>query len=181
MQANYEPTLEMFCTAVAMKEKKKALYEKAMKNCPDRVSVETFQMLWSSEDEHLRRIQEVYEDLKQGKVSLDVCRFVDFDSKEKKGYLRKVAKQHGKIPKACLDDVTAIEAGIDLENAAISFFEEERKRAADPAEIQLLDRLIQEEREHFMVLNDLKTYYVDPSSWFLEKSGARLDGGGPAA
>jgi rubrerythrin len=178
MDAKYDAMLDMFCTAVQMKEKKRALYEEAMKNCPDQVGIETFRMLWNSEDEHLQNIRAVYEDLKKGKVSLEACRLHEFDSKEKKDYLRKLAREHGKISKACLDDVAAIETGIDLENASIGFFVEQQKRATDPAEKELLNRLIEGEREHFIVLNDLKMYYVDPSSWFLEKSGARLDGAG---
>lgn len=181
METRHDATLDMFCTAIAMKEKKRSLYEEAMKNCPDRVGVETFRMLLNSEAEHLARIREVYEDMQKGKPALDACRLHDFDSAGKMIYLREVAKQHGKISEACLDDVAAIETGIDLENASIRFFEEERKRATDPAEKTLLDRLIEEERGHFIVLNDLKTYYVDPGSWFLEKSGARLDGAGPSA
>lgn len=179
MEKKFDATLDMFCTAVAMKEKKKALYENAMKSCPDQVGIETFRMLMSSEDDHLKRIQAVYEDLKKGKVALDACSFHSMESGSKKAYLRKVAQEHGKVPKACLDDVAAIETGLGLENASITFFEGERQRAADPKEKELLDRLVEEEREHFILLNDLKMYYVDPSSWFLEKSGARLDGAGP--
>ena len=181
METRHDATLNMFCTAIAMKEKKRSLYEDAMKNCPDQVGVETFRMLLTSEDEHLGRIREAYEDMKKGKATLDACRLHEFDSMGKRDYLRKVAKEYGKISKACLDDVAAIETGIDLENASISFFEEEHKRATDPAEKALLDRLIEEERGHFILLNDLKTYYVDPGSWFLEKSGARLDGAGEYA
>ena len=181
METSHDATLNMFCTAMAMKEKKRSLYQEAMKNCPDPVGIETFRMLLNSEEEHLQRIREVYEDLKKGKAAIDTCRLHDFDSAGKRDYLRKLAKEQRKISTACLDDVAAIETGIDLENASIGFFEEERKRAVDPAEKTLLDRLIEEERGHFIVLNDLKTYYIDPGSWFLEKSGARLDGGGEYA
>ncbi len=41
-------SMEMFCTALEMKERKKKLYEDAMKACPDQVGIETFRMLKKS-------------------------------------------------------------------------------------------------------------------------------------
>jgi hypothetical protein len=41
--------------------------------------------------------------------------------------------------------------------------------------------MIKEEKEHFVLLADLKFYYTDPENWFMEKSRARLDGAGGVA
>lgn len=174
-------SLDMFCTAVEMKEKKKALYLDAMKSCPDQVGIETFRMLASAEDEHLNSLQSYYEELKKGKFDPAACSLHPFESTDKKALLRKVAKEHGKLPKACLDDVVAIEMGMKLENAGIAFFENELKRATDPDERALLERMITEEREHYVLLADLKLYYVDTESWMMEKGGWRLDGAGGVA
>ena len=171
-------TLDTFCTAIEMKERKRALYEDAMKACPDNVGMETFKMLKDSEADHLMRIQEVYEELKKGKVSADACRFHSFETENKKVLLRKVATERGKVPKACLDDVAAIEIGIKLENASIEYFEKQLKQATDPIEREFLQRMIAEEREHHILLADLKFYYVDTGNWFLEKGRQRLDGAG---
>ena len=171
-------TLDTFCTAIEMKEKKRALYEAAMKACPDQVGIETFKMLRDSEADHLKRIEEVFEKLKKGKVSADACRFHSFDTEDKKVLLRKVASERGKVPKACLDDVAAIETGIKLENATIDYFEKRLKQAADPIEREFLERMIAEEREHHILLADLKFYYVDTGNWFLEKGRQTLDGAG---
>jgi rubrerythrin len=181
MSNSESASLDMFCTAVEMKEKKKALYEDAMKSCPDQVGIETFRMLVNAEDEHLKSLQAAYEELKKGKIGPDTCKFHAFESADKKTLLRKVAKEHGKLPKACLDDVVAIETGMNLENATIEFFEKELKRATDPVERALLERMISEEREHFVLLADLKLYYVDTENWMMEKGGWRLDGAGGAA
>ncbi|NSW85837.1 MAG: hypothetical protein HPY84_05880 [Syntrophobacteraceae bacterium] len=178
MKKEQNETLEMFCAAIELKEKKKALYADAMKSCPDRVGVETFKMLMEAEDDHIKRVQEVYEELKKGKVSLDACQFHRFESADKKSVLRKIASQHGKMPKACLDDVAAIERGMQLEDAGIQFFEKQLQKAGEPEEKEFLSRLIAEEREHYILLADLKFYYVDPEHWFMEKSKARLDGAG---
>lgn len=170
--------LDMLCTAVQMKEKKKALYEDAMKACPDQVGIETFRMLKEAEDEHLQRIQNLYDELRAGKDWADTCRFHSFEGEDKIILLRKIAEEHGKVPKACVDDVVAIETGMQLEDASILFFEKRLGEAAEKLEREFLKSMIAEEREHYILLADLKYYYTDPESWFIEKSRARLDGAG---
>jgi rubrerythrin len=173
-----DEALDMFCTAIEMKEKKRALYEEAMKACPDQVGIETFQMLKDAEMDHLKRIQDLYEELRDGKDWEATCRFHEFHSEDKQALLRKIAEEHGKIPKACVDDLVAIETGLQLENASVSFFEDRLKIATNAAEREFLECMVAEEREHYILLADLKYYYADPESWFMEKSRARLDGAG---
>jgi rubrerythrin len=171
----------MFCTAIEMKERKKKLYDDAMKACPDQVGIETFRMLKEAEEEHAHRIQEIYEEAKKGKVPVDACRYYDFETDDKQTVLRKIAEEHGKIPKACVDDVVAIQTGMQLENASIQFFQTALNVCGDPVEREFLENMIKEEREHYVLLADLKFYYTDPESWFMEKSRARLDGAGGIA
>ncbi len=170
--------LDMFCTAVAMKEKKKELYDDAMKTCPDQVGIETFRMLRDAEEEHLRSLQAAYEDFKVGKADLNACKLYELSGEDKKALLRKIADEHGRMPKACLDDVAAITTGMKLEDESIKYLSNRMKGATDPKEKQLLEKLISEEREHFIMLSDLKFYYEDTENWFLNKGGNRLDGAG---
>ncbi len=145
------------------------------------MGIETFRVLRDSEADHLKRIQEVYEELKKGKVSADACRFHSFDTEDKKVLLRKIAAEHGNMPKACLDDVAAIETGIKLENASIDYFEKQFKQTVDPVEREFLERMIEDDRKHHILLADLKFYYVDTENWFLEKGRQILDGAGAGA
>ncbi len=181
MDTNQDPMLTIFCTAIEMKEKKKALYEGAMKTCPDQVGIETFRMLKDAEEDHARSLQAAYEELKKGSVPADACRFVPFDGEDKKSLLRRIAREHGRMPRACLDDVAAIETGLSLENASISFLDKQARSAEDKGVRELLERLIGEERQHCIVLADLKFYYTDPEGWFIEKGKAGLDGAGELA
>ena len=65
-----------------------------------------------------------------------------------------------------------------LEEASIQFFGDQLKVVQDPLARQFIERMAGDEREHFMLLADLKFYYSDPQGWVMEKSKARLDGGG---
>ncbi len=173
-----DKSLELFCTAVRMKEKMKALYAEAMKSCPDQVGVETFKMLFDAEAEHINHIQDLYESLKRGEVAAGTCRFQPVDEAARRAVLRQMSSERRKMPKACFDDVAAIDAGLHMEDASITFYEEQRKHATDPLEREFVDRMLEEEREHYRILADLRFYYIDPEHWFMDKAGNNLDGAG---
>jgi rubrerythrin len=173
-----DKTLEMFCSALELKEKKKALYAGAMKDCSNPVGVETFKMLVNAETQHMDEIQKVYEKLKKGKVSLDSCRLHPVKSADRNALIREITSQTPSMPKACLDDVAAIDAGLRMEDASIQFYTKQLKHTVDPLEREFLNRLIEEEGEHHKALADLRFYYVDPANWFMEKSHSSLDGAG---
>ena len=178
MDESRDQAFEMFCTAIEMKEKKRALYEDAMSTCPDQVGIETFRMLRDAESEHLKQITQTYEELKKGKVWADACKYHPIEDEDKQAALRKIAEEHGKMPKACLDDVVAIQTGIQLENSSIQFLQKQLEGSTEPLEQEFIRRLLAEEREHYILLADVKYYYADPEAWFMEKSRARLDGAG---
>lgn len=176
MPGEHEEIQEMFCTALEMKEKKKDLYEGAMNACVDDVGKETFRMLRDAEAEHGRQIREIYERMKAGSDWEDVCRYHPEEKKDIVAVFRKTAIQRAKDSEVCTTHIGAIDSGIELENAAIRFFETRLSRTKNPAEREFLERMIADEREHFVALADLKFYYSDPHGWYIEKSRSTLDG-----
>ncbi len=171
--------MELMCAAVDIKEKMRVLYAEAAGKCSDEVGSSTFKMLEELEQAHLERLREMNEEAsKGGGVSFDSCRFYDFDTTDRKEIIRKIAKQRKTVARACLDDVAAIESGMELENKSIAFFIEQLKKSPEPSTREFLNYLIAEEREHYIVLADLKFYYIDPEHWFMEKGRAELDGAG---
>ena len=176
MNANAPVLLELMCTVVEIKEKMKSFYADAAGKCGDRVGVETFEMLRETEQKHLNRLNEIYADLSKGEGNLDACRFYDFDVPGRDEVMKKLKQKREKISNACLDDVAAIESGMDLENKGIEFFQARLKEAAGPVEREFLTQMIAEERSHYITLADLKFYYTDTGHWLMEKSRAGLDG-----
>lgn len=170
----------MLCTALDLKEKKRALYEEGLNACPDQVGKETFLILRDAETEHARQIQELNEEFKKGKSWADACKFYPEQENLKKAFHR-IAQEQGEVGSVCADDIRALEVGMKLEEASIEFFRDQLKATQDPTARQFLERMVDDEREHFMLLADLKFYYSDPHAWFIEKSGVRLDGAGGVA
>ncbi len=176
-----DKTLELFCSALELKEKKKALYVGAMEACSDPVGVETFKMLVDAETQHMDEIQKVYEKLRKGKASPDACCLNAVKSAERNALIKQITSDKPSMPKACLDDVAAIDGGLRMEDASIEFYTKQLEHSVDPLEREFLNRLIEEEREHHKALADLRFYYVDPEHWFMEKSHSGLDGASAVA
>ncbi len=170
--------MEMMCAAVQIKEKMKALYEDAAGKCSDDVGIETFRMLREMEQEQLDRISGICAELTQSRADLDSCRFYNLNTPDKREVLRKIAREKKFTGKACLDDVAAVDMGMELENKGISFFLDLFKKAATSVEREFLNHLIAEERSHYIMLADLKFYYIDPGHWLMEKGRTDLDGAG---
>jgi rubrerythrin len=91
---------------------------------------------------------------------------------------KKIAREKKFLGKACLDDVVAIESGMELENKSINFFTDHLKQAVTTIERDFLNYIIAEERSHYIILSDLRFYYVDPEHWLMEKGRTSLDGAG---
>ena len=169
---------EMMCAALEMKEKMKTLYDEAAGKCSDEVGAETFRMLRDMEREHLDRINGIYTELTRDQVDVDSCRFYGFDASDKKEVLKRIAREKKFVGKVCLDDVAAIESCIELENKSIDFFRDHLKQASTSIEREFLNYTIAEERSHYIILSDLRFYYIDPEHWLMEKARTGLDGAG---
>ena len=168
--------LEIMCAALEIKEKMKSFYSDAAGRCGDLVGAETFRMLTDMEQKHIERLQQIYGDLSKGESNLDACRFYDIEAPDRAEVLRKLKQKRETLPEACLLDVAAIESGMELENKGAGMFEAWLKKASGPVEREFLNHMIAEERSHYILLADLKFYYLDPEAWFMEKSRAGLDG-----
>jgi len=174
-----EKLTELLCAAVDIKEKMRTLYRDAAGKCSDAVGTSTFKTLEELEVEHLDRLRALQKDIAEGGVKgFDSCRMYDFDSLEKREVTRRIARERRAVAGACLDDVAAIETGMALENKGIDFFTARLKQASSPEEREVLNHLIAEERAHYIMLSDLRFYYIDPEHWFMEQGRTGLDGAG---
>jgi rubrerythrin len=178
MEANSTGLKDALCAAVDIKEKMKELYAHAAGQCSDDLGTETFRMLEKIEADHLDRLRGIYADMVKGEKGFDSCRFYDFDTPDSRSVVKRIALERKTVSKACLNDVAAIESGIMLENKSIEFFTGRLKNASSPVEREFLNHMIAEERSHYILLADLKFYYVDPEHWFMEKARTDLDGAG---
>lgn len=170
--------VNLLCRALELKDKKEKLYQEAMAFCVDAVGRETFRVLYEAEQEHEKALSHIREELEAGKDWTAACRYMPTEQNLFDRLVQKISLDKDQLPDACADEIKALDAGVQLEEACIRLFEEEMQHVTDPSQKEFLERLAAEERGHRRLLQDLRFYYTDPQGWFMEKSRARLDGAG---
>ena len=73
-------------------------------------------------------------------------------------------------------DIEALGVGIDFESAAVKFYEDHAASAGDPLERKFSELMPRKSGPICLLLSDMKMYYEDPESWFMEKERSGLDG-----
>lgn len=175
MPEKSERSLQMLAIALEMEAKGQDYYQKAMDSCGNHIGREVFKMLRDYEVQHVARIKAIYDSLKSGRPWS--AQLASFEIPESLGTLfRSVADRQPEHCAIGTGDVEALNVGIDFEQASVRFYTEQLALADDPLEKRFLDLMINEERQHLQILTDMRYYYEDPESWYLEKDRAGLDG-----
>ncbi len=168
--------VQMLAKALEMETKGKAFYEKASSTSTNALGREIFQMLMNDEIVHMDRIRKIYELLNAGRAWSGEWKAMKVEHKDLQTLFTEMASEHGSKIKAEPSDLEALDVGIDLEQRAVAFYEENLPKATDPLEREFTERMIAEERYHYGALSDMKLYLSDPTAWFLERERGGLDG-----
>ena len=168
-------SLQMLATALEMEEKGRKYYEEAVKTCRNEMGRDVFKLLADYEVQHARRIREIYDSLKGGQTWTGEV--AEFEPVRDLGQVfRRLAKEQKEHIKADTGDVEALEVGIQFESASVKFYQDHLNTGDDPTEKRFLEHMVEEERAHLNLLSDMRQYYTDPESWFMEKERVGLDG-----
>ncbi len=169
-------TLQMLKNALTMEEKGKRFYEKAVRECPDKLGREIFKFLRDEEVKHYEKIKEIYSGLEAGQKWNEEWLHFPEPRKNIKKIFRELARKYATEIKAGVSEREALDVGIEFESAAIKYYEKHLEQTETSLERKFIERLIGEEREHRRILEDLKYYYDDPHGWLMEKGRTGLDG-----
>ena len=168
-------SMTMLTTALEMEEKGKKYYDQAAETCQNELGREVWKMLAEYEVQHTEKIKEIYTGLSKGQgwseevASMAVV--ADLGS-----VFRKLAQEQKAHVRGDTKDMEAVGVGIEFEQAAIKFYEEQLPLAEDPVEKKFIKALAAEERGHLNLLTDMRFYYQDPEAWLMDKGRAGLDG-----
>jgi len=75
------------------------------------------------------------------------------------------------------DEFKALKIGMDMELKSIQFYQDALERTPDSHQRAFFTRLIEEEKEHYQLLQNTHSYLKDSGDWFLWEEKALLDGG----
>ena len=170
---NHERMYKWVCKALEMEEKGYEFYDKAARECPDSLGSEIFSMLRDDEIRHKERIKDLADALKQGGDWESVCR-LDDDFGDAHQLFSRIANQ--KKAAACGDRPAALDTGVEFELSLVDFYERALAEATENKEKEFLQKMIQEEKAHYVLLSDMGYFYEDPEAWNREQGRGGLDG-----
>ncbi len=162
-------------TAIDMEEDGIDFYQKAAEKSSHPLGRKMFLSFTEDEKRHLAVLEEILADLK----------FSDFDQffqektpREKiTSIFKEVKKEVKERIAANPDEIEALEIGMNMESKSVKFYQEALEKAGDISQKAFLRRLVEEEKEHYQILQNTHSYLKDSGDWFLWEEKGLLDGG----
>lgn len=176
METASDAALKMLSAALEKEEKGREFYVNAADKCSNPLSKDLFRMLVTEEGIHIKRIKGIFASLSAGNSRSEEWKPVPSENEDLHALVKSRIAQLG--PKVSSDstDLEAIDVGIEMEQGAIDFYEQQAKKTTDSLEKSFITMMLAEERNHFAALRDLKLFFTDPESWFIEKEKPALEG-----
>lgn len=176
MPSEMDKSMAMLATALEKEERGRDFYRDAVSKCTNQLGKDIFKTLMEEEGIHIKRVKLIYDSLHSGKAwSGEWKSLKGTNEKLHELFHQRMVKLGPKV-KAESNDVEALDIGLGMEQGAIDFYEEEFKRATDALERDFISCMIGEERIHYETLSDMKFYFTNPESWFVEHEHHVLDG-----
>lgn len=168
--------LSMLAAALEKEKAGQQFYKQAAEKCVNPLGQEIFKTLMADEGSHIKRINEIFESLSKGRNWDLGWKEYKVENEDLAKLFRKRIETVGTRVEGDNSDIEALAIGVEMEQGAITFYEDQLKKAIDPVEKEFVDLMIKEERGHYSALKDLKMYLENPESWFEEKERGLLDG-----
>jgi len=162
-------------TAIKMEEDGIDFYEKIARKTSHPSGEKMFLSFVEDEKRHLTVLKEILADLKFS----DFSRFFEEKTpREKvKTVFREVKKGIKERIAVSSDELDALKIGTDMESKSVEFYQGALETTQDSHLRAFFTRLIEEEKEHYQLLQNTYSYLKDSGDWFLWEEKALLDGG----
>jgi rubrerythrin len=176
MTGEQERVLEAINLAIQMEADGKEYYEKASKQCNNKLGKELFAGLADAEDKHGEKFTSIYHAIKEKNNWPDVTLEAGAGRKIRDAFST-TAK--GNICQA--DEITgqldAIDKAMKKEDQSREYYKNLSAKAAFSSEKAFYEALVNEENTHYLALVDYREYLTDPSGYFVLHEHHSMDGG----
>jgi rubrerythrin len=176
MAEGIDRCMRMLSAALEKEEKSRDFYKDAIKQCANEVAQEMYRMLMADEGIHMKRIKTIYAGLQGGEGWTTEWKAHRGEVEDlHKLMIQRISTLGPKIT-AAMSDLDALQIGIQMEQGAVNFYMDSLTQATDPIEKEFVELMLREERGHYAALTDLRQYFENPESWFIEKEHQHFDG-----
>ncbi|MFA5074233.1 MAG: ferritin family protein [Nitrospirota bacterium] len=149
-------------------------YTEAAEKTKFPVGKKMFQTVAEDEKRHVEMINHIIQGLQI--TSQDVSPLANI-----KSIFERMKNDMMKKAEASPDELEAFKIAMNMEQESVDFYKKTLAGATKEKEKALLERLIQEEEEHYRIFSNTYFYLENTRSWFLWEERAIVDGGTPWA
>lgn len=169
--------LNLLNSAMQMEIEGKEYYLLSAQKTKNKMGRKLFEKLAEYEDLHIKKIQEVYQKLKEDeKIGVIISTGGEVE-KLRESIFSEAIKDVDKNIKPDADDLSALEEGMRLEEVSEKYYNQLAKESDDQFEKRFYLTLAGEERGHYLLLFDSYEFLTHPESWFMLHEKYSLDGG----
>ncbi len=176
MTSGSDAAISMLAAALEKEEKGQEFYREASEKSSNPLGKEFFKSLMAEEGIHIRRIKRIYTHLSGGTEWTDEWKALKMDNADLQRLTRDRIKNLGSQISANSSDLDALNIAIEMEQGAIIFYEEQAAQAKDSLEKEFVMLMMKEERGHYAALKEIKLFFTDPESYYIESERVMLDG-----
>jgi len=162
-------------TAIKMEEDGIDFYQKAARKCSHPFGSKMFLSFAEDEKRHLAVLKDILTDLKLSGSN----RF--FEEKPPRERIKTIFQDLKNEIKERIaanpDELEALKIGMDMESKSVEFYQDALEKAEDSPLKRFFRRVIEEEKQHYQLLQNTHSYLEDSGEWFLWEERGLLDGG----
>lgn len=152
----------MLCRALDLERKAQDFYVDARARCPSQLGRAVFDLLVEDKMRLAARLECIHSALNLGQTWDKVCG-MDEDDHLTTAVFEELASRHGGKSPASKLEMDLLLMALEVENGCLKFLEEQLRVATDPGVRAFLQRAIEEERGHFVLLSDMRCHYEQAS------------------
>ena len=178
--SGHKEDLEALQTALQMEEDGRKFYLDAAERVHNPLAKRTLKWLADWELEHVALIKKFYASLKDADSWGDVRQAIKDEpspKQEVKTIFKEAQKQIDELVKPDSEALEAYKTARDFENKAVQFYQELLEKVSDPDGKTFYEFMLEQEKEHYEILDSSFRYLENPELWHSEQEGWMFDGG----
>lgn len=153
-----DSTGDMLCKALDLERKALDFYTDAQARCPSDLARKVFGVLAEDKLRVARRLAEIHAALNQGISLVGACRLTEEETSIP-GVFAELKAGYTSVPGECRAELDVLMLAMEVEQACLKHLEDQLREARDKDVRFFLERAMEEERGHFVLLSDMRYYF----------------------
>lgn len=149
---------DMLCKALDLEQKALDFYAEAQERCPSQLGRKVFGVLAEDKMRLTTRLAEIHAAINQG-MSLDGACVLAEDDEIRPQPFALLSAGENEVPKSCAEELNVLMLALEVEQTCLRFFEDQLREAKERDIRFFLERAMEEERGHFVLLSDMRYYF----------------------